>query len=79
MSVLRHRPGSRSAWCHAAQARRRWWASLMRVPSAILHAATGISEETFDEYKKLPLVIAPGTGGNDCLAKCGLNFTTVRS
>ena len=54
------------------------WSSLMRIPSRVLNAATGIPEATFDEYKKLPLVIAPGTGGTDCMAKCGLNFTTVR-
>ena len=55
------------------------WNSLIKVPSPILHAATGIDESVFDSYKKLPLVIAPGTGGTACMAKCGLNFTTVRT
>ena len=55
------------------------WGSLMRVPSPILQAATGIDESVFDAYKRLPLVIAPGTGGTSCMAKCGVNFTTVRA
>lgn len=55
------------------------WASMMRVPNAILHAATGIPEKTFSELKEdYPLVTAPGTGGEECLARCGLNFKDVR-
>jgi hypothetical protein len=25
----------------------------------------------------MPLVIAPGTGGEECLKRCGLDFNTV--
>ena len=55
------------------------WGSLMRVPSPVLQAATGIDESVFDSYKKLPLVIAPGTGGTSCMAKCNVTFSTVRA
>jgi len=55
------------------------WASLMKVPSPILQAATGVDESVFDDYKKLPLVIAPGTGGTACMAKCNVSFTEVRT
>ena len=55
------------------------WASLMRIPNSVLNAATGVPESTFSELKKYPLVIAPGTGGESCLAKCGLNFKSVRA
>ena len=40
--------------------------------------STGISAATWNEYKKLPMVVAPGTGGEECLKRCGLNFTEVR-
>ncbi len=55
------------------------WNSLVKVPSEVLHLSTGIPAATWAEYKKLPLVIAPGTGGEACLKRCGLNFTQVRS
>jgi len=53
------------------------WASLMNVPTEILHAATGISEAKIAELKQYRLVIAPGTGGEDCLRKCGRTFDAV--
>ena len=53
------------------------WNSLMRVPSYILNAATGLTEDTINQLKSLPLVTAPGTGGEECLRRCGLNFTAV--
>ncbi len=55
------------------------WNSLVRAPTEVLHLSTGIPAATWAEYKKLPLVIAPGTGGEACLKRCGLNFTQVRS
>ena len=51
----------------------------MQIPNSVLHAATGIPESTFTEFKKYPLVIAPGTGGEACLAKCNITFQAVRS
>lgn len=39
--------------------------------------STGISEAKFAELKKLPLVVAPGTGGEACLARCNLTFSEV--
>lgn len=53
------------------------WASLMQIPTSVLNAATGIPESTFNEFKKYPLVIAPGTGGEACMAKCNIDFQTV--
>ena len=53
------------------------WNSLMRVPSYILNAATGLTEDTINQLKTLPLVTAPGTGGEECLRRCGLDFNTV--
>ncbi len=50
----------------------------MKIPNSVLHAATGIPESTFTEFKKYPLVIAPGTGGEACLAKCNITFQAVR-
>ena len=55
------------------------WASLMQIPNTVLNAATGIPESTFTELKKYPLVVAPGTGGEACMAKCGIDFQTVSS
>lgn len=41
--------------------------------------STGIPEATFQQLRaQYPLVIAPSTGGEACLARCGLNFTQVR-
>ena len=53
------------------------WASLMQIPNSVLNAATGVPESTFSELKKYPLVIAPGTGGEACMAKCNIDFKTV--
>ena len=53
------------------------WNSLVKVPTEVLHLSTGIPAATWAEYKKLPLVVAPGTGGEACLKRCGLNFTQV--
>ncbi|KAK9809020.1 hypothetical protein WJX72_008010 [[Myrmecia] bisecta] len=59
------------------------WNSLLQVPTAALNAATGLSEVNIEQLKSLPLVIAPGTGGEECMKRCGLdfqksnNFTTV--
>jgi oxalate decarboxylase/phosphoglucose isomerase-like protein (cupin superfamily) len=51
------------------------WASMMAVPNNILHAATGIPENTFSQLKSnYPLVSSPGTGGEECLRRCGLSF-----
>jgi len=55
------------------------WSSLMMIPNSVLNAATGIPESTFTEFKKYPLVIAPGTGGEACLAKCNITFQAVRA
>ncbi len=49
----------------------------MQIPTSVLNAATGIPESTFNEFKKYPLVIAPGTGGEACMAKCNIDFQTV--
>lgn len=55
------------------------WSSLMMVPNPILNAATGIPESTFSMLKSnYPLVTAPGTGGEECLKRCGLTFKDVR-
>ena len=53
------------------------WASLMAVPTEILHAATGIPEAKINDLKQYKLVIAPGTGGEECLKKCGRSFDLV--
>ena len=44
---------------------------------AALSHFTGIPEAQLNRLKQLPLVIAPGTGGEDCLRRCGLDFKTV--
>jgi hypothetical protein len=50
----------------------------MQVPNSILNAATGIPEATFASLKsRYPLVTAPGTGGEECLARCNLTFAAV--
>ena len=54
------------------------WNSLMKIPNSVLNAATGIPESTFTEFKKMPQVIAPGTGGEACLARCNITFQAVR-
>jgi hypothetical protein len=46
----------------------------MMIPNSVLNAATGVPESTFTELKKYPLVIAPGTGGEACLARCNITF-----
>lgn len=50
------------------------WTSFIRIPSDVLNAATGIPEDRINELKQLPLVTAPGTGGEECLQRCGLTF-----
>jgi hypothetical protein len=51
---------------------------VMQVPNSILNAATGIPEATFASLKSTyPLVTAPGTGGEECLARCNLTFAAV--
>jgi quercetin dioxygenase-like cupin family protein len=50
------------------------FASLMQVPTNILHSATGIPEVTINLLKTYPLVTAPGTGGEECLKRCNLTF-----
>jgi oxalate decarboxylase/phosphoglucose isomerase-like protein (cupin superfamily) len=55
------------------------WNSMMRIPSYILNAATGLTEDTINQLKSLPLVTAPGTGGEDCLRRCGLSFTAANN
>jgi quercetin dioxygenase-like cupin family protein len=55
------------------------WNSFVKVPLAILHMSTGIPESQLAELTSLPLVVAPGTGGEECLARCGLNFTTANA
>lgn len=53
------------------------WNALLKIPNRILHAASGIPESTFQVLKsKFALVTAPGTGGEDCLARCNLTFAT---
>ena len=34
--------------------------------------STGISEAQLNQLKQLPLFIAPGTGGEECLRRCGM-------
>jgi quercetin dioxygenase-like cupin family protein len=53
------------------------WNSFIQVPTAILQMSTGIAESEIAKLKQLPLVIAPGTGGEECLKRCGLDFNTV--
>ncbi|KAK9836842.1 hypothetical protein WJX74_009336 [Apatococcus lobatus] len=53
------------------------WNSIMQVPSSILQLSTGIPETNFNSYKQLPLILAPGTGGEECLKRCGLDFQKV--
>ena len=55
------------------------WSSLFTVPSFMLNAASGLSEDDIDRIKRLPVVVAPGTGGTECLRRCGLDFNTVRN
>ncbi|KAK9836900.1 hypothetical protein WJX74_010720 [Apatococcus lobatus] len=53
------------------------WNSIMQVPSSILQLSTGIPEALFNLYKHLPLIEAPGTGGEECLKRCGLDLQKV--
>lgn len=53
------------------------WGSMMQIPTSILHMSTGIPEDTINLLKNYPRVVAPGTGGEECLRRCGLNFTQV--
>jgi len=55
------------------------WNAFIKAPTEVLHMSTGISAATWNEYKQLPLVVAPGTGGEECLKRCGLNFTEVNA
>ncbi|KAL3156345.1 hypothetical protein ABBQ38_000663 [Trebouxia sp. C0009 RCD-2024] len=55
------------------------WNSFIRIPTNVLNAATGISEEDINELKQMPLVTPPGTGGEDCLKRCGLNFAMANN
>jgi quercetin dioxygenase-like cupin family protein len=50
------------------------WSALVAVPTSIIQLSTGIPESQIDQLKTLPLLIAPGTGGEECLKKCGLDF-----
>ncbi|KAK9823393.1 hypothetical protein WJX72_002454 [[Myrmecia] bisecta] len=50
------------------------WNSLLQVPTPALNAATGLSEVNIEQLKTLPLVVAPGTGGEECMRRCGLDF-----
>ena len=74
-------PASRSliVACFVIAGTQTIWASLMQIPNSVLNAATGVPESTFTELKKYPLVIAPGTGGEACMAKCNIDFQTVSS
>ena len=40
--------------------------------------STGIPEAEINKLKLLPLVVAPGTGGEACLKKCNLDFKKAR-
>jgi quercetin dioxygenase-like cupin family protein len=53
------------------------WNSFVKVPAQVLHMSTGIAEAEIAKLKQLPLVVAPGTGGEECLRRCGLDFNTV--
>ncbi|KAL3152489.1 hypothetical protein ABBQ32_001524 [Trebouxia sp. C0010 RCD-2024] len=55
------------------------WNSFIRIPSDVLNAATGLPEAQINELKLMPLVTPPGTGGEECLQRCGLNFTTANN
>lgn len=54
------------------------WSSMMHIPTHILNGATGIDERLINGLKAFPLVTTPGTGGEECLKRCGLNFQSVR-
>ena len=51
----------------------------MKIPNSVLMAATGIPESTFTEFKKMPQLITPATGGDRCLKRCNITFEEVRS
>jgi oxalate decarboxylase/phosphoglucose isomerase-like protein (cupin superfamily) len=55
------------------------WNSLVRVPTYILNAATGLTEDTINQLKNLPLPTAPGTGGEECMRRCGLTYTAANN
>ena len=42
------------------------WNSFIRIPSNVLNAATGLSEDQINEFKQLPLVTAPGMDKDSC-------------
>ena len=42
------------------------WSSLVQAPTEVLHITAGIPNSTWARCKQLSLVIAPGTGGNEC-------------
>lgn len=50
------------------------WGSFIQIPAPALHSATGIPESTWKALKKYKLAIAPTTGGEACLKKCGLTY-----
>lgn len=53
------------------------WNSFVKVPTPILHMSTGIPEAQLKQLTSMPLVVAPGTGGEECLRRCGLDFKTA--
>lgn len=55
------------------------WASLMSIPNYVLNSATGIPEAAFEALRQYPLAIAPTTGGEECLKKCGLTYDTANA
>ena len=54
------------------------WGAMMTIPTDMLHMATGIPESTIEQLKSYPIVTAPGTGGEACLKRCGMDFASVR-
>lgn len=55
------------------------WHSLVKIPDAALNAATGIPESMWKSLKTYPLAIAPTTGGEECMKKCGLTYKTANA
>lgn len=45
------------------------WNSFIRIPTNVLNAATGISEEDINELKQMPLVTPPGIDSDASIAK----------
>ncbi|KAK9804999.1 hypothetical protein WJX73_010155 [Symbiochloris irregularis] len=66
-----------ASFAHKDPGTQTMWGSMMRVPTHILHSATGLPERLISGLKQFPLVTAPGTGGEACLRRCGLSFQTA--